>query len=139
MGRLPIDKTPASIMMIAITHAKTGRSIDRLKDKLIEIYDNYSQRISTSILNKTIETAIIRHSLPSPNGAFLRIYYTTQFQTKPPRIALVMNKPRLLHFSYKRYLINFLRNNINFEGTPIHIVARGKGEREFTQDEMEDI
>ena len=124
--------------VIAVS-AKTGRGIDRLKDKLVEIYENYAQRISTSVLNKTIETAIIRHSLPSPNGAFLRIYYTTQFETKPPRIALVMNKPRLLHFSYKRYLINFLRNNINFEGTPIHVVARGKGEREEKEEDIEVI
>ena len=124
--------------VIAVS-AKTGRSIDRLKDKLIEIYENYSQRISTSVLNKTIETATIRHSLPSPNGAFLRIYYTTQFETKPPRIALIMNKPKLLHFSYKRYLINFLRSNINFEGTPIHVVARGKGEREENEEDIEII
>ncbi len=115
--------------IIAVS-AKTGRSMDRLKDKLIDIHENYSQRISTSILNNTIEEAVRRHALPSPNGAFLRIYYSTQFETKPPRIALIMNKPRLLHFSYKRYLINFLRDKINFEGTPIHLVARGKGERE---------
>lgn len=115
--------------IIAVS-AKTGRSMDRLKDKLVEIHENYAQRISTSILNNTIEEAVRRHALPSPNGAFLRIYYSTQFEAKPPRIALVMNKPRLLHFSYKRYLINFLRDNINFEGTPIHLVARGKGERE---------
>lgn len=115
--------------IIAVS-AKTGRSMDRLKDKLVEIHGNYAQRISTSILNNTIEEGIRRHALPSPNGAFLRIYYSTQFETKPPRIALIMNKPRLLHFSYKRYLINFLRDKLNFEGTPIHIVARGKGERE---------
>ncbi len=68
----------------------------------------------------------MRHALPSPAGNYLRIYYSTQFETKPPRIALIMNKPRLLHFSYKRYLINFLRENINFEGTPIHVVTRKK-------------
>ncbi len=124
--------------IIAVS-AKTGRSIDRLKDKLVEIYDNYAQRIPTSVLNKTIETAVIRHSLPSPNGAYLRIYYSTQFETKPPRIALIMNKPSLLHFSYKRYLINFLRNNINFEGTPIHLVTRGKGQRELDEGQEEDI
>ena len=122
--------------IIAVS-AKTGRSIDRLKDKIIEIYENYAQRIPTSILNKTIEEAVIRHALPSPNGAYLRIYYTTQFETKPPRVALIMNKPKLLHFSYKRYLINFLRKNINFEGTPIHIIARGKGQRDIDEDEVE--
>lgn len=124
--------------IIAVS-AKTGRSIDRLKDKLVEIYDNYSQRIPTSVLNKVVETATIRHALPSPSGNYLRIYYTTQFETKPPRIALVMNKPKFLHFSYKRYLINFLRENINFEGTPIHLVARKKGEREFTEEEIEEF
>jgi GTP-binding protein len=124
--------------VIAVS-AKTGRSIDRLKDKIIEIYDNYTQRISTSVLNKAVETAVIRHALPSPNGAYLRIYYATQFETKPPRVALVMNKPRLLHFSYKRYLINFLRSSFNFEGTPIHIIARGKndkvGDEEYLEEE----
>lgn len=124
--------------IIAVS-AKTGRSIDRLKDKLIEIYENYSQRIPTSLLNSTIETAVMRHSLPSPNGAYLRIYYSTQFQSNPPRIALIMNKPNLLHFSYKRYLINFLRDNINFEGTPIHVVARKKGQREEEEEGQEDI
>jgi len=113
--------------IIAVS-AKTGRSIDRLKDKIIEIYNNYTQRIPTSALNRVIEKAVIRHALPSPNGSYLRIYYSTQFETKPPRIALVMNKPRLLHFSYKRYLINFLRENFNFEGCPIHIIARGKND-----------
>ncbi len=122
--------------IIAVS-AKTGRSIDRLKDKIIEIYENYAQRIPTSVLNRTIEEAVIRHALPSPNGAYLRIYYTTQYEVKPPRVALIMNKPRLLHFSYKRYLINYLRKNINFEGTPIHIITRGKGERDIDEDEVE--
>jgi len=120
--------------IIAVS-AKTGRSIDRLKEKIIEIHENYTQRIPTSKLNKVIENAVIRHALPSPNGAYLRIYYSTQFDNKPPKIALIMNKPNLLHFSYKRYLINFLRSNFNFEGTPIHIIARGKndnmGDEEF--------
>ncbi len=124
--------------IIAVS-AKTGRSIDRLKDKIVEIYDNYARRVPTSELNKVIEKAIMRHALPSPAGNYLRIYYSTQFEIKPPRIALIMNKPRLLHFSYKRYLINFLRDNINFEGTPIHIIARKKGQREIDEDELEDF
>lgn len=114
--------------IIAVS-AKTGRSIDRLKDKIVEIFENYTQRISTSVLNKTIEEAIIRHSLPSPNGVYLRIYYATQFSSRPPKIALIMNKPKFLHYSYKRYLINFLREKFNFEGIPIHIIARGKSDR----------
>lgn len=124
----------APIMAVS---AKTGRSIEKLKDKIIEIHDNYTQRIPTSQLNKVIEEAVIRHSLPSPNGAYLRIYYTTQFETRPPRIALVMNKPNLLHFSYKRYLINYLRDNFNFEGTPIHVIARGKNDKMGDEEYLE--
>ena len=124
----------APIMAVS---AKTGRSIEKLKDKIIEIHNNYTQRIPTSKLNKVIEEAVIRHSLPSPNGAYLRIYYTTQFSTKPPKIALVMNKPNLLHFSYKRYLINYLRDNFNFEGTPIHVIARGKNDKMGDEEYLE--
>ncbi|MDY3199931.1 MAG: ribosome biogenesis GTPase Der [Arcobacter sp.] len=122
--------------IIAVS-AKTGRSIERLKDKIIEIHNNYTQRIPTSQLNRVIEEAVIRHSLPSPNGAYLRIYYTTQFDTRPPRIALVMNKPNLLHFTYKRYLINYLREQFNFEGTPIHVIARGKNDKMGDEEYLE--
>ena len=122
--------------IIAVS-AKTGRSIERLKDKIIEIYNNYTQRIPTSKLHRVIEEAVSRHSLPSPNGVYLRIYYTTQFATKPPRIALVMNKPNLLHFTYKRYLINYLRDNFNFEGTPIHVIARGKHDKMGDEEYLE--
>lgn len=122
--------------IIAVS-AKTGRSIQRLKDKIIEIFNNYTQRIPTSQLNRVIEEAVIRHSLPSPNGVYLRIYYATQFSTRPPRIALVMNKPNLLHFTYKRYLINFLREQFNFEGTPIHVIARGKHDRMGDEEYLE--
>lgn len=122
--------------IIAVS-AKTGRSIERLKDKIIEIFNNYTQRIPTSKLHRVIEEAVSRHSLPSPNGAYLRIYYTTQFDIKPPRIALVMNKPNLLHFTYKRYLINYLRDNFNFEGTPIHVIARGKHDKMGDEEYLE--
>ena len=122
--------------IIAVS-AKTGRSIERLKDKIIEIFDNYTQRVPTSQLNRVIEEAVIRHSLPSPNGAYLRIYYSTQFSSRPPRIALVMNKPQLLHYSYKRYLINFLREKFNFEGTPIHVIARGKNDKMGDEEYLE--
>jgi GTP-binding protein len=114
--------------IIAVS-ALTGRNIDKLRDGIIAIYENYSRRISTSVLNETVEKALRRHALPSPNGNRLRIYYTTQFNTSPPTMALVMNKPKMLHFSYKRYIINILREYLDFEGTPIRIVTRGKGER----------
>jgi GTP-binding protein len=114
---------------IMVVSAKTGRSIDKLRDKIITVFENYNKRITTGDLNMCIKKALQRHALPSPNGNRLRIYFATQFNTNPPTVALVMNKPYLLHFSYKRYLINILREYLDFEGTPIRIVARKKGER----------
>lgn len=112
---------------IILVSAKTNRSIDKLRDMLIDIYNNYRQRITTSVLNKIIDKALRRHALPSPSGRTLRIFYATQFDTSPPTIALIMNRPKLLHFSYKRFLINFIREQLDFEGSPIRIVTRGRG------------
>jgi GTPase len=122
---------------IVAVSAKTGRNIKKLEEKLLLIFENYHRRISTSDLNKTIELAIRRHSLPSPNGNRLRVYFATQFDANPPTIALIMNKPKMLHFSYKRYLINFIRDNHDFEGVPIRVVARGRGERSAEQNQFE--
>ena len=124
--------------IIAVS-AKTGRSIERLKDKIIEIFNNYTQRIPTSKLIELLKKQLLDIHF-QVQMVYLRIYYTTQFDTRPPRIALVMNKPNLLHFTYKRYLINYLRDNFNFEGTPIHVIARGKhdkmGDEEYLEREI---
>lgn len=109
--------------------AKTGRNIDKLKEKILKVYKNYSKRIPTSTLNKWIEEATIRHHIPTDiGGKEVKIYYATQYKTKPPTIALVMNRNKL-HFSYKRYLVNFLRKKDDFEGTPIVFIPRKKGEK----------
>ncbi len=124
----------APIMTISAT---THRNVEKLKDKILQIHESYSQRIPTSTLNEVIKEATIKHPLPSDNGKVVRIYFATQFDTKPPRIALVMNRPKSLHFSYKRYLLNSLREKFNFEGVQIDIFPRKKGER--TEDsELED-
>lgn len=92
---------------VMVVSAKSGRGIDKLREKIIEVYENYSQRITTSKLNEIVKEAVTRHALPNPNGRSLKIYYTTQYASQPPTIALIMNRPQLLHFTYKRYLINF--------------------------------
>ncbi|MEA3498976.1 MAG: ribosome biogenesis GTPase Der [Campylobacterota bacterium] len=122
---------------IVAVSAKTGRNVQKLEEKILSIFDNYHRRISTSDLNETIEKGIRRHSLPSPNGNRLRIFFATQFDTSPPTIALIMNKPRMLHFSYKRYLINILREYHDFEGVPVRVVARGRGERSAEEEQFE--
>ena len=110
--------------------AKTKRNIDKLKDKILYVYKNYTKRIPTSKLNEWIKEATIRHHLPTDiRGREIKIYYATQFGIKPPTIALVMNQAKL-HFSYERYLINFLRNKEDFRGTPIIFLPREKGKKD---------
>ena len=95
----------------------------------------FSQHIPTGRLNEVIKEATIRHQIPSDHAKVVKIYFATQYQSKPPRIVLVMNKPRSLHFSYKRYLANQLRENFSLEGTPILIYPRAKGERDNEREE----
>jgi GTP-binding protein len=112
-----------------VVSAKTKRNIDKLKEKLLYVYGNYSKRVPTSLLNEWIKEATIRHHLPTDvRGRETKIYYATQFKTKPPTIALVMNRAKL-HFSYERYLINFLRSKEDFTGTPIVLIPKQKGEK----------
>ncbi|MCQ2933373.1 ribosome biogenesis GTPase Der [Helicobacter pylori] len=100
--------------------------IDEIKHKIIEVYECFSKRIPTSLLNSVISQATQRHPLPSDGGKLVKVYYATQFATKPPQISLIMNRPKALHFSYKRYLINTLRKEFNFLGTPLILNAKDK-------------
>ncbi|WP_152183651.1 ribosome biogenesis GTPase Der [Sulfurimonas indica] len=109
--------------------AKSGQRVDKLHDMILQINENYSQRISTSQVNEVLERALRRHTLPSMHGQVIRIYYATQYETRPPKIAIVMNKPKGLHFTYRRYLTNKFRETFNFEGTPLLFKAKRRGER----------
>ncbi|RVZ71353.1 ribosome biogenesis GTPase Der [Helicobacter pylori] len=100
--------------------------IDEIKHKIIEVYECFSKRIPTSLLNSVITQATQKHPLPSDGGKLVKVYYATQFATKPPQISLIMNRPKALHFSYKRYLINTLRKEFNFLGTPLILNAKDK-------------
>jgi GTP-binding protein len=109
--------------------AKSHLRVDKLHDMILEINENYSQRIPTSKINEIIEKALRRHTLPSVSGQVIRIYYGTQYETRPPKIAIVMNKPSGLHFTYRRYLVNKMREAFNFTGTPLLFKAKKKGEK----------
>jgi GTP-binding protein len=113
----------APIMTIS---ALSGKRVHKLNDKILDIYANFSKRISTSKLNEAIKVACSRHHMPADHGKLVKIYFATQFDTKPPRIALIMNRPKALHFSYKRYLVNKLREFFDFEGTQIILEAKPK-------------
>lgn len=109
--------------------AQTHLRVDKLHDMILEINENYSQRIPTSKINEVIEKALRRHTLPSVSGQVIRIYYGTQYETRPPKIAIIMNKPSGLHFTYRRYLVNKMREAFNFSGTPLLFKAKKRGEK----------
>ena len=109
--------------------AQTHQRVDKLHEMILEINENYSQRIPTSKINEVIEKALRRHTLPSVSGQVIRIYYGTQYETRPPKIAIVMNKPSGLHFTYRRYLTNKMREAFNFTGTPVLFKAKKRGEK----------
>ena len=114
---------------IITVSALTKQRIHKMYDMLLKINANYSQRIPTSRLNEAMEFAMRKHPVPSMNGQRIRIYYATQYETRPPRIALIMNKPKGLHFTYRRYLANQLRETFDFEGTPLLFKAKKRGEK----------
>ncbi len=106
--------------------ALKNRHIDEIKDAILRVWGNFNRRIPTAQLNEHIALATQRHKIPSHKGKIVKIYYATQIAAAPPQIALVMNKPEALHFSYRRYLANYFREHFDFAGVPIIISARGK-------------
>lgn len=109
---------------IVFTSAKTGQRVQNLFDLIDEAYENNHRRISTSLLNDVLLDAQTMNPTTTFNGGRLKIYYANQVSIVPPTFVLFVNDPEYLHFSYKRYLENCLRERFNYEGTPIHIIAR---------------
>ena len=119
---------------IVTVSALSKQRVYKIKDLILSVYENYARRIPTSKLNELIKFATVRHQLPADKTKRIKIYFATQYDTKPPKIALVMNRPKALHFSYKRYLLNKLREAFELEGTPVLMYPRAKGEKDESQD-----
>ena len=107
--------------------ATSKKRVEKLKELICAVYKNYTIKLPTSRLNEVISAATKAHPIPREHGRAVRIYYAAQFDTAAPKIALVMNKPKCLHFSYLRYLQNQLRASFELGGTPVILVPRGRG------------
>lgn len=110
--------------------ATGGKRVHKIYPLIIEVYKNFTQKIQTSKLNELIEEAVKTHPIPREKGKSVRIYYAVQFGFAPPKIALIMNRPKALHFSYKRYLTNKLREKFDLSGTPIVLIPKNKSSEE---------
>lgn len=113
----------ASIIFIS---AKTGQRVEKIFNLINEVANNNAFRISTSNLNELLAEAVAMVQPPTDKGRRLKIFYMTQVGTKPPTFAVFVNSKKLFHFSYERYLVNKLREEYGFKGTPIRMLVREK-------------
>lgn len=113
----------APVMFIS---AFTGQRVTKIFETIIFCSQNSTRRISTGMLNDVLIEAMAINQPPAEKGKPLKIYYMTQVSVKPPTFILFVNDKDLLHFSYKRYIENQIRDAFGFNGTPIHFIVRNK-------------
>ena len=116
----------ASYAPILYTSAQTGEGVELLLKTIEQVAGNFRRRIETGKLNRTLREAMARHAPPSRRGKLLKIYYCTQVRTSPPTFAIFVNDPELMHLTYQRFLINQLRADFDFVGTPIRLLIRSR-------------
>ena len=109
---------------IIFVSAKTGQNLDQIPKMVKRVHENQVQRIRSSVLNDLLLEASKLVPTPIIKGKRLRVYYMTQVAVNPPTFVVFVNDPELMHFSYERFLINQLRDNFDFTGTPIKVIGR---------------
>ena len=102
----------------------TGKSVDRLLPAIERVHIDWSAQIKTSDLNEWLSEKIIRHPPPAVNGRRIKPKYISQTKTRPPTFVLKCSRADRLPESYKRYLINGLREDFELPGTPIRMFIR---------------
>jgi len=110
--------------------AKTGRGVTALMKSARKAAVEHRRRVTTGELNRFFEQVLERHPPPTQGGRAVRIYYVTQASTRPPSFVAVTNYPDRVHFSYKRYVINQLRERFGFEAAPVRVFYRPKKKKD---------
>lgn len=106
--------------------AKNGQRVEKILSIAESVYENSQRRISTGLLNDILGDAIRTTDPPTKHGRRLKIYYSTQDGVSPPTFVIFVNNAELMHFSYKRFLENVIRNATDFSGTPIRLIVKEK-------------
>lgn len=107
----------------------TGQRFGQIKEKIDYVLEQASKRVPTGLLNDVIGEAVMLNQPPSDKGKRLKVYYATQVGVRPPTFTIFVNSNELFHFSYQRYLENKIRENFGFEGTPLVVKRREKGDK----------
>ena len=113
---------------IIYVSALTGQRVANIYEMINQVYAEARKRITTGVLNDLLNDATTRVQPPSDKGKRLKVYYMTQTSIAPPTFVIFCNSEELFHFSYRRYIENCLRDTFSFEGTPIKIVIRQRGD-----------
>lgn len=114
---------------VVFLSATTKKRIHTLMPEILKVYENSRREIKTSLLNNVITDAYALNLPPSYKGKRLKIYFSNQVSTQPPTFDIQVNSKGLIHFSYERYLENKIREAFDFEGTPIVLQFKNKGEQ----------
>lgn len=117
-----------SYFKVLFVSALTGTGLSQIMETVEVVYQNASRRISTGDLNDILHDAILNFEPPSKNGKRCKILFVTQPSTNPPKFVFFCKEPQNMNFSYERYLENRLREKVDFSGTPIELVFKGKEE-----------
>ena len=115
---------------VVFLSAKTHKRMHTLMPEIIKVYNNSTKMIATNLINDCIKDAYNLNLPPSYKGKRLKIYFCNQVAIKPPTFNIQVNSKGLIHFSYERYLENKIRESFDFEGTPIVLHFKNKGEQE---------
>ena len=113
--------------------AKTGQRVNKILSMVIEVNEARYHRISTSQMNRLMRDAIGRHPPPQQGGIRVKFLYSTQAGVDPPTFIFFVSKPEWVHFSYRRFLENRIRELYPFPGTPIRLIFRARSEDRFSQ------
>jgi GTP-binding protein len=111
------------------TSARTGSRVERLLAVTDRVYVEHGTRISTGKLNRFFRDALLKHPPPTARGRTVKLYFISQVATRPPTFVVSVNYPEAVHFSYRRYVVNRLREAFGFEGVPLRVLYRQRGER----------
>jgi GTP-binding protein len=106
--------------------AKLGRGVNKIMPQVVQISKERRRRLSTAQVNSVVQEAVASHGLPRKGNRQLKVLYATQAEVDPPTFVFFVNYPKLVHFSYQRYLENRLRRAFGFSGTPLRFVFKAR-------------
>jgi GTP-binding protein len=111
---------------VLFVSAKFGEGVSKIIPKALEVYEERTKRLPTATVNSVIQDAVAAHPPPQIKGKSIKIKYVTQAEVNPPTFVFFVNDARV-HFSYRRYLENRLRDAFGFMGTPLRLVFKVGG------------